>query len=75
MAKLDGRIALVTGGSSRIGLATARRFVDEGAYVYITGRRSEELSAAVRAIGRNVAGVRSDVANHSGTIEPHHSRR
>src|SRR6266566_2706989 len=63
MPKFQGKVAVVTGGSSGIGLATAKRFVDEGAYVYITGRRGEELSAAVRAIGRNVAGVCSDVAN------------
>ena len=63
MAKLDGKIALVTGGSSGIGLASAKRFVEEGAYVFITGRRDEELSAAVKQIGRNVNGVRGDVSN------------
>jgi NAD(P)-dependent dehydrogenase (short-subunit alcohol dehydrogenase family) len=63
MAKLDGKIALVTGGSSGIGFATAKRFVEEGAYVFITGRRDEELSAAVKQIGRNVTGVRGDVSN------------
>jgi len=65
MAKLDGKIALVTGGSSGIGFATAKRFVDEGAYVYITGRREQELSVAVKAIGRNIGGVRADVARLS----------
>jgi len=65
MAKLEGKIALVTGGSSGIGLATAKRFVEEGAYVFISGRRDEELAAAVRGIGRNVAGVRGDVSNLS----------
>jgi len=60
--KLDGKIAVITGGSTGIGLATAKRFVDEGAYVYITGRRQEELDAAVKQVGRNVAGVRGDVA-------------
>ena len=65
MAKLEGKIALVTGGSSGIGLATAKRFVEEGAYVFITGRRDEELAAAVREIGRNVTGVRGDVSNLS----------
>jgi len=61
--KLEGKIALVTGGTSGIGLATAKRFVSEGAYVYITGRREAELAAAVEAIGKNVTGVRGDVAN------------
>ena len=61
--KLDGKIAVITGGNSGIGLATARRFVDEGAFVFITGRRQEELDAAVKSIGRNVVGVRGDVAN------------
>lgn len=62
MGKLDGKIALVTGGNSGIGLATAKRFVAEGAYVYITGRRSAELSTAVGEIGRNVSGVQGDVS-------------
>ena len=62
MAKLAGKIALVTGGSSGIGLATARRFVEEGAYVFITGRREQDLSAAVKEIGRNVTGVPADVS-------------
>lgn len=62
MAKLEGKIALVTGGSSGIGLATAKRFVCEGAYVFITGRRNHELDAAVREIGRNVTGVQGDVS-------------
>jgi NAD(P)-dependent dehydrogenase (short-subunit alcohol dehydrogenase family) len=56
MGKLEGKIALVSGGTSGIGLATARHFVDEGAYVFITGRREAELTAAVREIGRNVTG-------------------
>jgi NAD(P)-dependent dehydrogenase (short-subunit alcohol dehydrogenase family) len=63
MAKLDGKIALVTGGTSGIGLATAKRFVDEGAYLFITGRRESELAAAVREIGKNVTGVQGDVAS------------
>jgi len=60
--KLDGKIAVVTGGNSGIGLATAGRFVAEGAYVYITGRRQEELDAAVKSIGKNVTAVQGDVA-------------
>src|ERR1700752_2870302 len=63
MGKLDGKIALVTGGNSGIGLATAKEFVNEGAYVFITGRREPELAAAVKEIGRNVTGVQGDVAN------------
>ena len=62
MAKLEGKIALVTGASSGIGLATAKRFVAEGAYVFITGRREQELSVAVKDIGKNVAGIRGDVS-------------
>ncbi len=60
--KLQGRIAVVTGGTSGIGLATAQRFVAEGAHVVITGRRQAELDAAVKQIGRNVSGVRGDVS-------------
>ena len=63
MNKLDGKIALVTGGNSGIGLATAKQFVNEGAYVFITGRRNAELAAAVKEIGRNVTGVQGDVSN------------
>ena len=63
MNKLEGKIALVTGGNSGIGLATAKQFVNEGAYVFITGRREQELAAAVKDIGRNVTGVQGDVAN------------
>jgi NAD(P)-dependent dehydrogenase (short-subunit alcohol dehydrogenase family) len=63
MGKLDGKIAVITGGSSGLGLATAERFVAEGAYVYITGRRRAELDAAARTIGRNVAAVQGDVSN------------
>lgn len=63
MSKLDGKIAVVTGGSSGIGLATARRFVDEGAYVFLTGRRMAELEKARDAIGRNVSIVQGDIAS------------
>src|SRR4051794_38831942 len=63
MGKLEGKIALITGGNSGIGLATAKQFVNEGAYVFITGRRDPELARAVQEIGRNVAGVQGDVAN------------
>jgi NAD(P)-dependent dehydrogenase (short-subunit alcohol dehydrogenase family) len=63
MGKLDGKIALITGGNSGIGLATAKEFVNEGAYVFITGRREAELDRAVKEIGRNVTGVQGDVAN------------
>ena len=62
-SKLAGKLALVTGGSSGIGLATAKRFVSEGAYVFITGRRQPELDAAVKLIGSDVTGIRSDVSN------------
>jgi NAD(P)-dependent dehydrogenase (short-subunit alcohol dehydrogenase family) len=63
VSKLEGKVALITGGNSGIGLATAKRFVDEGAYVFITGRRDPELAAAVKEIGRNVTGVHGDVSN------------
>lgn len=63
MGKLEGKIALVTGGNSGIGLATAKQFVREGAYVFITGRRDAELAAAVKKIGENVTGVQGDVSN------------
>jgi NAD(P)-dependent dehydrogenase (short-subunit alcohol dehydrogenase family) len=60
--KLNGKVALVTGGNSGIGLATAKRFVSESAYVFITGRRQQELDAAVKEIGRNVTAVQGDVS-------------
>ncbi len=63
MGKLSGKIALVTGGNCGIGLATAKRFVAEGAYVYITGRRQASLDEAVKEIGSNVTGVQGDVSN------------
>src|SRR5258706_2899409 len=61
--KLKDKIALITGGTEGIGLATARLFVKEGAYVFITGRRQKELDDAVEALGSNVSGVPGDVAN------------
>jgi NAD(P)-dependent dehydrogenase (short-subunit alcohol dehydrogenase family) len=61
--KLRGKVALITGGTEGIGLATAKLFVKEGAYVFITGRRQQQLDEAVKAIGSNVSGVQGDVAN------------
>src|ERR1700720_4436431 len=60
--KLEGKTAVITGGTEGIGFATAKLFVKEGAYVFITGRRQKELDEAVKAIGRNVTGVQGDVA-------------
>ena len=61
--RLEGKIAVITGGSSGIGLATAQQFVNEGAYVFFTGRKQNELDAAIKQIGKNVTGVQSDVSN------------
>ena len=64
MGKLEGKVAVITGGNSGIGLATAQRFATEGAYIFITGRRQSELDAAVKQIGKNSAtGVQGDVSN------------
>jgi NAD(P)-dependent dehydrogenase (short-subunit alcohol dehydrogenase family) len=63
MGKLEGKVAVITGGNSGMGLATAQRFVAEGAYVFITGRRQAEVDKAVKQIGRNVTGVRGDVSD------------
>jgi len=80
MTKLEGKVAVITGASSGIGLATARRFVSEGAYVYITGRRQSELDAAVRQIGQNVTAVQGDVSQLAdldrlyATVKQQHGR-
>ena len=63
MGKLKGKVAVITGGSSGLALESAKRFVEEGAYVFITGRRQEALDEAVKLIGRNVTGVRGDASN------------
>jgi NAD(P)-dependent dehydrogenase (short-subunit alcohol dehydrogenase family) len=63
MSKLSGKIALITGGTSGIGFATAKRFVSEGAYVFITGRDQARLDEAIKKIGSNVTGIQGDVAN------------
>ncbi|WP_166979369.1 SDR family NAD(P)-dependent oxidoreductase [Paramicrobacterium fandaimingii] len=63
MGKLDGKVVVVTGGTTGMGLAGAKLFVDEGAYVFITGRRQDALDEAVQHIGRNVTGVQGDAAN------------
>ena len=65
MGKLEGKVAVITGGSSGIGLATAKRFGEEGAYVFITGRRSSELEKAKGLIGKSVTAVQGDVASLS----------
>jgi NAD(P)-dependent dehydrogenase (short-subunit alcohol dehydrogenase family) len=78
--KLSGKIAVVTGGNSGIGLATAKRFVAEGAHVYITGRRRAELDAAVKLIGDNVTAVQGDVSKLAdldrlyATVKENHGR-
>ncbi len=63
MGKLDGKVAVITGGTSGMALASAQLFVEEGAYVFITGRRQEKVDEAVKLIGRNVTGVQGDAAN------------
>jgi NAD(P)-dependent dehydrogenase (short-subunit alcohol dehydrogenase family) len=62
MGKLRDKVAVITGGTTGIGFASAKLFVEEGAYVFITGRRQKELDEAVQAIGRNVTGVQGDIA-------------
>ena len=63
MKKLEGKVAVITGGNSGIGLVTAKKFVEEDAYVFITGRRQSELDMTVKQIGKNVTGVQGDVSN------------
>ena len=63
MGKLEGKVAVITGGSSGLALESAKRFVEEGAYVFITGRSQVALDEAVKLIGRNVTGVRGDASN------------
>src|ERR1700748_169143 len=63
MSKLNGKVAVITGGSSGIGLASAKKFVEEGAHVFITGRRESELAKAKAEIGKNVTAVQGDIAN------------
>jgi len=63
LVRLDGKVAVITGGNSGIGLATAKLFVEQGAYVFITGRRQAELDQAVASIGKNVQAVQGDVSN------------
>src|SRR5258707_2941688 len=63
MGKLKGKVAVITAATSGMALATAKLFVEEGAYVFITGRRKDKLDEAVKAIGRNVTGVQGDAAN------------
>src|SRR5258708_19525676 len=66
MSKLQNKGAVITGGTSGIGLATAKRFVAEGAYVFVMGRRRKELDAAVEEIGANVTGVQGDIGVLAG---------
>ena len=63
MGRLEGKIAVITGANSGIGLATAKRFVTEGAFVYITGRRQDQLDKAVETIGGRVMAVQGDISN------------
>src|SRR6202035_1115720 len=75
MGKLQGKVAVITGGTEGIGLATAQLFVKEGAYVFITGRRQKELDEAVTAIGSNVTGGQGDVARLADVDSLYDTRR
>src|SRR5258708_20004180 len=65
MGKLEGKVAVITGATSGMALATAKLFVEEGAYVFVMGRRQDKLDEAVKAIGRNVTGVQGGALNLS----------
>src|SRR5260370_42546426 len=77
MRRLEGKVAVITAATSGMALATAKLFVEDGAYVFITGRRKEKLDEAVKLIGRNVTGGQGDAANLAGlgplqeTLQPH----
>ena len=75
MNKLESKIALITGGTSGIGLATAKAFVSEGAYTFITGRREAELTAAVKEIGNNATGIQGDVSKAILIVSSRKSRK
>jgi hypothetical protein len=72
VGKLDGKVAVITGATSGMALAGAKLFVDEGAHVFISGRRKDALDEAVKLIGRNVTGVQGDAATHRDTNCRHH---
>jgi NAD(P)-dependent dehydrogenase (short-subunit alcohol dehydrogenase family) len=80
MGKLEGKVAVITGGGTGMGFATAKLFIQEGAYVYITGRRQDELDTAVREVGHNIAAVQGDVSQLADinrlyeTIRQHHNQ-
>ncbi|QBD74603.1 glucose 1-dehydrogenase [Ktedonosporobacter rubrisoli] len=80
MGKLDGKVAVITGANSGIGLATAKLFVAEGAFVYITGRRQKELDAAVSQLGKQALAIQGDIANLEdldrlyATVKQHHGK-
>ncbi|KPI12083.1 short-chain dehydrogenase/reductase SDR [Actinobacteria bacterium OK074] len=69
MGKLDGKVAVITGGTTGMALAGAKPFDDEGAHVFITGRRQDALDEAVKQIGRNLTGVQGDAADLDDTVQ------